>query len=132
MLKDGGSLNWLDDIKLDSEELAWDHAMDISGAVFRRMKELGLRKKDLAQRMGVKPARISRILSGEQSMTLRTIARLETALDFKLSDGFKNPTKDIDSDYKDLIAEFKASQPAERRPLRRMQTTLSPRGAIDV
>ena len=77
-------------------------------------------------------SRISRILSGEQSMTLRTIARLETALDFKLSDGFKNPTKDIDSDYKDLIAEFTASQPAERRPLRRMQTTLSPRGVIDV
>lgn len=78
---------------LSSEELAWDHAMEISGSVYRRMQELGLKGKDLAERLGVSPARISRILKGEQSMTLATLARLETALDMDMAQGFSHPAK---------------------------------------
>lgn len=79
------------DAPLVDEELAWDHAMEISGSIYRRMKQLGLRKKDLAEKMGVSPARISRILKGEQSMTLATLARLETALEMDMSQGFSHP-----------------------------------------
>ncbi len=78
---------------LSSEELAWDHAMEISGSVYERMQELGLKGKDLAERLGVSPARISRILKGEQSMTLTTLARLETALDMDMAQGFSHPVK---------------------------------------
>lgn len=94
MSKDGKGLEWLLKKKLEPEDLAWDHAMEISGSVYKRMEELGLKSKDLADRMGVTPARISRILSGEQSMTLKTLARLESALDMSMSEGFKHPETD--------------------------------------
>ena len=84
-------LSWLWDVPLSDEDLAWDHAMEISGSVYRRMKQLGMKNKDLAEKMGVSPARISRIIKGEQSMTLTTLARLETALDMDMSQGFSHP-----------------------------------------
>lgn len=84
-------LSWLLREPLHDEDLAWDHAMEISGSVYRRMKQLGMRNKDLAEKMGVSPARVSRIIKGEQSMTLTTLARLETALDMDMSYGFSHP-----------------------------------------
>lgn len=92
-MTDLSNLEWLWDVPLTSEDLAWDHAMEISGAIFQRMKDLGMKKKDLAARMGVTPARISHILRGEQSMTLSTLARLETALGINMSEGFSHPTE---------------------------------------
>lgn len=88
-------IGWLLESKLSPENLAWDHAMEISASVYKRMKELDLKGKDLADRMGVTPARISRIVSGEQSMTLKTLARLEVALDIDMGSGFKNPTSTV-------------------------------------
>lgn len=85
------NLEWLWDVPLSSDDLAWDHALEISGAVFQRMKDLGMKKKDLAARMGVSPARITQIIRGEQSMTLSTLARLETALGINMSEGFSHP-----------------------------------------
>ena len=87
------SLEWLWDVPLTSEELAWDHAMEISGTIFQRMQDLGMKKKDLAERMGVSPARISHILSGEQNLTLSTLARLETALGINMAEGFSHPAE---------------------------------------
>lgn len=91
---------------LSSEELAWDHAMEISGSVYERMQELGLKGKDLAERLGVSPARISRILKGEQSMTLATLARLETALDMDMAQGFSHPVKRSPEQRRCLIVPF--------------------------
>ena len=94
MSENRGSLEWLLETKLDPEDLAWDHAMEISGSIYKRMQELGLKGKDLADLMGVTPARVSRILSGEQSMTLKTLARLESALDMNMAEGFRHPKVD--------------------------------------
>ncbi len=32
------------------EDLAWNHAMDISGAIHTRLKELGMTQRDLAEK----------------------------------------------------------------------------------
>lgn len=105
-MTDNTSLERLMNEKLSSEELAWDHAMEISGSVYRRMQELGLKSKDLAARMGVSPARVSRILSGEQSMTLSTLARLETALELDMSQGFSHPVATPAPQHRCLIIPF--------------------------
>lgn len=83
------SLTGLLDEPLDAEELSWDHAMDISASVHHRMTELGMTGKELAERLGVTPGRVSQILKGDENLTLKTLARLEEALDFDLSRGFK-------------------------------------------
>ena len=106
MVKKGASLKNLLDSKLTPEDLAWDHAMEISAAVYSRMKELNLKKKDLANKMGVNPSQVTKILKGEQSITLRTLAKLEVALDFDLSSGFSYQKKDLDRDYEHLVSEY--------------------------
>ena len=83
------SLTWLLDEPLDAEERAWDHAMDVSASVHHRMSELGITNKELAQRLGVTPGRVSQILKGDENLTLKTLARLEDAVGFDLSQGFR-------------------------------------------
>jgi len=45
------------------------------------MRERGVTRADLANRMGVSPGRVSQILGGGENLTLRTLAALSTALD---------------------------------------------------
>lgn len=44
------------------------------------MKQQGLTQKDLAEKMGQKPSAISRWLSGQYNITLRSIAKMEAEL----------------------------------------------------
>ena len=46
----------------------------------RARKQSGLKKKDLARRLGVTPARVTQVLSGDSNVTLRTIAQFALAL----------------------------------------------------
>ena len=87
-MKENEDLDAMMDLKLTPEDLAWDHAMNISGSVYTRMKELGMAKSELAAKMGVKPAQITRLIKGQTNMTLKTLARIESALDIDLSSGF--------------------------------------------
>ena len=64
---------------LTAEDLLWMHSLDLSISICTRMEELGLTKKELAEKAGMKPIGLSRIISGEQNMTLSTIAKLERA-----------------------------------------------------
>lgn len=73
----------------DPEDLAWDHAMDISGAIYTRLNELGMTQRDLAEKLGVTPGRISQIIKGYPGMSLKLLARIESALDFRLDSGFR-------------------------------------------
>lgn len=84
----GGNLSFLNDQPIASDELAWDHAMDISGSVYARLNELGMSSKDLAGKLGVTPGRVSQILKGYPGMSLKMLAKLEAALDFRLDGGF--------------------------------------------
>ena len=75
------------------DDLAWDHAMDISGSVYARLKELGMSKKDLAAKLGVSAGRVSQIIKGYPGMSLKMLAKLEVALGFRLDAGFSYPGK---------------------------------------
>lgn len=92
--------------RLDPESMADEYSMDISASAYKRMKELGMKQQDLAEKMGVKPARVSRILRGDQKMTLTTLAKLEEALKFDLAYGFKNPRAEVEDDYKALVMDY--------------------------
>jgi transcriptional regulator with XRE-family HTH domain len=57
--------------------------------ISRRLDELHIRRRDLAQRLGVSEGRISQMLSGGENLTLKSLAGLALALDarFDLSLG---------------------------------------------
>lgn len=60
---------------------AFEHALDIELMIVDRMEELGLRKKDLAKRVGMTQSGLANFLNGQPNMTLETMTRFEIALD---------------------------------------------------
>lgn len=88
MARKGNSLQSLINETPSVEQLAWNHNADISASAYKRMKELNITQGELADRMKMHPSQLSRLLSGEGNITVKTIARLETALSFRLDSGF--------------------------------------------
>lgn len=57
---------------------------DLMTAITWHMKDHGVTKRELAQRLGVTPGRVSQVLSGDENLTLRTLAAVCAALDAHL------------------------------------------------
>lgn len=60
------------------------HSAQIALKVKGRLNALGLTQKELAERMGCSQQYVSLILKGKENLTLETIAKLETVLDFEI------------------------------------------------
>lgn len=98
MIEEGRDLSYLLDYPESSEDLEYDHRMDISGSVYTRMRELDMTQADLAEEMGVDQSTVSKIITGKQNITLRTLSRLESALGFRLDSGFRYQPDEMSSD----------------------------------
>lgn len=61
--------------------LEWEHKLALGDAIRRRMRELDINQNALAHATGIGVGQISLIVNGKQNLTLRTLARLEVALD---------------------------------------------------
>lgn len=59
---------------------AYKHALDISYQIAEAMRAQSINHNELAQRMGVSPARLSTMLNTQPNMTLETLAQIELAL----------------------------------------------------
>jgi transcriptional regulator with XRE-family HTH domain len=71
----------------DRQKLARELARlprDVTTAITWRMKDQHVNKAWLAREMGVSPGRVSQILSGDENLTLRTLAAVCVALDAHL------------------------------------------------
>lgn len=73
----------------NADERLVDYQMDLCELVYDRMQELGMSKTELAKQLGVSPSRVTRILSGDANVTLRTVAELDAALglDIRIESG---------------------------------------------
>lgn len=77
--------DWLAVAKQYERELSWiDRSVRIAGIVLDRLDEIGMNQKTLAERMGVSPQYVSKIIKGRENLTLESIAKLEKALDMRL------------------------------------------------
>lgn len=72
-------------LKPTFENVAAKMALDFEADVFMRLKELGLKRKDLAQLLNVSPAAVSKLLTENSNMTLKTMAKIATALGCEIS-----------------------------------------------
>ncbi|WP_321970646.1 helix-turn-helix transcriptional regulator [Paratractidigestivibacter sp.] len=88
-VRTGKSLESLKGVKLSDDSLALEHRLDISASIYKRMKELGLNQKELARKLGMNEAQVSRIIRGKQNLTIASLAKIENALDFALDGGFR-------------------------------------------
>lgn len=57
-----------------------DKNLDITEQIYELMKARGLKQKDLATQLGKSDAELSKWLSGTHNLTLRSIAKMEAAL----------------------------------------------------
>ncbi len=57
---------------------------DATEEICRILDERGLRRKDLAELLGVTKARVTHLLSGKRNITLRTLAVMAYALDHRV------------------------------------------------
>jgi len=64
-----------------AETLAFRLLLNFRAGVFVRMKQLGIKQKDLAERLGVSTAAVSKMLSSKSNLTLASMARVAIALD---------------------------------------------------
>jgi ribosome-binding protein aMBF1 (putative translation factor) len=58
----------------------------IAVRVLDALKSQNLSQKELAERMGISPQQISKIVKGQENLTLETISNLEIALGIKIID----------------------------------------------
>ena len=63
-----------------AETRAYKHALDISYQIVEEMRAQGINQKELSQKMGVSPARLSMMLNTQPNMTLKSLAQFELAL----------------------------------------------------
>ena len=82
------------DDNLSSEVLAYEHALDLAYLFVDAMEREGLSRRQLADRMGIHPSRLSKLLNTQANMTLETIARFELALDMRLNFSFLSCPED--------------------------------------
>ena len=88
-----------------------DLRFDIMEFLKRKLKEHGLKQKDLAQKLNMKPSQLNRILNSETNITIETIARVYHAfgcsptIQEKTSIAVSNAigTTDTQKNYKNYI-----------------------------
>ena len=67
-----------------AEVILSNYLLDLSEDVHDALTKAGMSQRDLAKKLGKKPSQITRMLSGEANVTLRTIAELDSALELDL------------------------------------------------
>ena len=93
---------WKQQAQWHVDNWAWiKHSAQIAMKVKGRLNALGLTQKELAERLGCSQQYISLILKGKENLTLETIAKLETVLDFELL----IYTRNLVSDYNAALLE---------------------------
>lgn len=72
---------WLEDAKYRKVNRAWlRKSQSIALHILNTLDEKGMQQKELANLMDVSPQQISKIVKGQQNLTLETISKLEKVL----------------------------------------------------
>lgn len=53
---------------------------EIADSIYRKLKQRNITQKEFAQKMGMKESQLCKILAGNANLTLKTIVKIETAL----------------------------------------------------
>lgn len=76
---------WLEKAEWREANEAWlNKSADIALKVLRALREKGMTQKDLAEKLNVSPQQVSKIVKGNENLTLETITKLECVLGVSL------------------------------------------------
>lgn len=98
-----------------SDEILLDYLMDLCVMTYDAMEELGINQQELARRMGKKESQISRMLSGEANITLKTLSQIDEALGLGIEFTCGSRTLiSSKSDYTSMASVEKKQQPSSQ------------------
>ncbi len=76
-----GSSNWIEEARERQNNKAWlKHSRRIAIKILATLREKGIKQKELAELLNVKPQQVNKIVKGKENLTLETISKLELAL----------------------------------------------------
>ena len=76
---------WVEKAEWRVANSGWlDKSAKIAIKVLRTIRAIGISQKDLAENLGVSPQQVSKILKGQENLTLETIDKLEKVLNISL------------------------------------------------
>jgi len=79
------SSGWLEKANWRKENASWlDISFKIALKILRTLRERGMTQKDLAEKMGVSPQYINKILKGSENLSLETISAFGKVLSIDL------------------------------------------------
>ncbi len=91
---------WRQRAEKAAENKEWEEdAFIIAFKVLDALKAQSITQRDLAQRLGVKPQAITKIVKGRQNLTLGTMRKLEAALGISLI----SLSKPVENQYKYMV-----------------------------
>ncbi len=77
--------NWLEEARWRAENEAWlEHSFKIAVRILSTLRSKSMTQKELAEKMGVSPQQVNKIVKGKENLSLETIAKLEKVLEIKL------------------------------------------------
>lgn len=80
-LPSGETSQWKEKAKFRQDNEAWlKQSAAIAVKVLSALKSKELTQKQLAERMGVSPQQVNKIVKGQENLTLETISKLEQVL----------------------------------------------------
>jgi len=80
-----GNSNWIEEAKERQNNKEWlKHSRRIAIKILATLREKGIKQKELAELLNVKPQQVNKIVKGKENLTLETISKLELALDINL------------------------------------------------
>lgn len=75
------SSGWMEAAQFAVDNAVWiKKSQLIALKVLRTLRELGMTQKELAERMGISPQQVNKLVKGKENLTLETIARIGEAL----------------------------------------------------
>jgi len=75
------SSGWKESAQVAADNAAWiKKSQLIALKVLRTLRELGITQKELAERMGISPQHVNKLVKGKENLTLETIVRVGEAL----------------------------------------------------
>lgn len=81
----GERSSFVEDVKWRQENAAWlKRSQRVSYVIMDYMQANQLSRNDIAEKLGVSPQYVSRILSGKMNFTFKTISAIEERLQFEL------------------------------------------------
>lgn len=90
-------------------------SQEIALSIFFFLKKENMTQKELADKMGVSPTYVGKLLKGKENLTLETIVKIQQALGHSIIQLACNPYEDVKTDEVNIITEDVAQVAKNKR-----------------